>query len=143
MASRLWRATVFVHRYLGVAVGLLMLVWFVSGIVMMYVGFPELSREDRLRALTPIPWSACCSLDAQRLEPDNRIRSLEIETTAGQPAMFVRADQLPTRLFSLGPTRPSLELEEPQARAVAFSAAERILTGEASAAVVDLVDSDQ
>jgi hypothetical protein len=37
MASFLWRALVAVHRYLGVALGLLMLMWFASGIVMMYV----------------------------------------------------------------------------------------------------------
>jgi hypothetical protein len=36
MASFLWRALVAVHRYLGIAVGLVMLVWFCSGIVMMY-----------------------------------------------------------------------------------------------------------
>ena len=39
MTSFLWRATVITHRYLGVAVGLLMLAWFASGIVMMYVAY--------------------------------------------------------------------------------------------------------
>ena len=52
MASFLWRALVAVHRYLGIAVGLVMLMWFCSGIVMMYVdwgvsvafsGFPSLA----------------------------------------------------------------------------------------------------
>ena len=42
MSSLIWRATVITHRYLGVAVGLLMFVWFFSGIVMMYVNFPSL-----------------------------------------------------------------------------------------------------
>jgi hypothetical protein len=36
-----WQALVVLHRYLGVAVGLLMVMWFVSGIVMMYVGLPS------------------------------------------------------------------------------------------------------
>jgi hypothetical protein len=35
-----WQALIIAHRYLGGAVGLLMVMWFVSGIVMMYVGFP-------------------------------------------------------------------------------------------------------
>jgi hypothetical protein len=61
MANLLWRATVIVHRYLGVAVGLLMLTWFASGIVMMYVAFPELSQKDRYRVLSPIDWRSCCS----------------------------------------------------------------------------------
>jgi hypothetical protein len=38
MAGFLWRTLVILHRYLGIAVGLLMLIWFLSGIVMMYVG---------------------------------------------------------------------------------------------------------
>jgi hypothetical protein len=41
MASGLWRALVIAHRYLGIAVGVLMLMWFASGMVMMYVGFPD------------------------------------------------------------------------------------------------------
>src|SRR5438067_1962984 len=48
MANGLWRALVILHRYLGIAVGLLMAVWFVSGIVMMYVGFPRLTEAERV-----------------------------------------------------------------------------------------------
>jgi hypothetical protein len=61
MASFLWRATVITHRYLGVAVGLLMFVWFFSGIVMMYVNFPSLDRDERIRSLSPIDWRTCCA----------------------------------------------------------------------------------
>jgi hypothetical protein len=62
MASFLWRALVAVHRYLGVAVGLVMLMWFCSGIVMMYVGFPEPSERERISALSPISWAECCRI---------------------------------------------------------------------------------
>ena len=51
MAKGLWRTLVVLHRYLGMAVGLLMLMWFGSGIVMMYVGYPELAEQDRLPGL--------------------------------------------------------------------------------------------
>jgi hypothetical protein len=56
MASSLWRVLVITHRYLGIAVGVLMLMWFVSGIVMMYVGFPQGIGKERLGALAPIAW---------------------------------------------------------------------------------------
>jgi len=39
---------VFVHRWLGVALCLLFLVWFASGIGMMYWDFPEVTDRDRL-----------------------------------------------------------------------------------------------
>ena len=35
MGGILWRTAVILHRYLGIAIGLLMVMWFVSGIVMM------------------------------------------------------------------------------------------------------------
>ncbi len=41
--SVIWRVTVMIHRYLGIAVGALMLMWFGSGMVMMYVPYPQLS----------------------------------------------------------------------------------------------------
>jgi len=44
----LWRTLIITHRYLGVAVGLLMATWFFSGIVMVYVGFPQPAGSERL-----------------------------------------------------------------------------------------------
>jgi hypothetical protein len=45
----IWQTLVVLHRYLGVAVGLLMVMWFLSGIVMMYVGLPRVTDEERGR----------------------------------------------------------------------------------------------
>jgi hypothetical protein len=56
--SLIWQTLVVLHRYLGVAVGLLMVMWFVSGIVMMYVGLPRVTDEERERTLEPIAWQA-------------------------------------------------------------------------------------
>src|SRR5262245_21743388 len=80
MANGLWRALVILHRYLGIAVGLLMAVWFVSGIVMMYVGFPRLTETERVRALAPIPWQACCQFGEQLLADDQPILRAQLES---------------------------------------------------------------
>src|SRR5438132_2763567 len=42
------RVAIFVHRWLGVALCLLFLLWFASGIGMMYWDFPEVTAQDRL-----------------------------------------------------------------------------------------------
>jgi PepSY-associated TM region len=42
------RVAIFVHRWLGVALCLLFLLWFPSGIGMMYWDFPEVTAQDRL-----------------------------------------------------------------------------------------------
>jgi len=42
------RTLIFVHRWLGVALSVIFMLWFVSGIVMMYWSFPAVSAGDRL-----------------------------------------------------------------------------------------------
>lgn len=43
------------HRYLGLLFGALFVAWFLSGMVMMYVGFPVLLAEERRLGLAPLP----------------------------------------------------------------------------------------
>ena len=45
---------VFVHRWAGVALVMLFLLWFPSGIVMMYWDFPSVRAEDRLERSQPL-----------------------------------------------------------------------------------------
>src|SRR4051812_18894740 len=115
MARLLWRATVIIHRYLGVAVGLLMLVWFASGIVMMYVPYPDLTAKERLRPLGPIQWDSCCSLDAQNVAADEPIRAAQIQAMAGEPVLYLRPDGRPPRLSSLGASGPMLDIDQAKA----------------------------
>lgn len=48
MRSLLRRSFVFVHRWLGAALSVVLTLWFVSGIVMMYWSYPAVSIGDRL-----------------------------------------------------------------------------------------------
>ena len=48
------RYSILVHRYLGVAFSLLFLLWFLSGIVMMYWDYPRVLPEERLASLEPL-----------------------------------------------------------------------------------------
>ena len=41
------RILIYTHRWLGIAGSLLFIAWFVSGVVLMYVGMPALSSEER------------------------------------------------------------------------------------------------
>jgi hypothetical protein len=42
------KALIFSHRWLGVAICILFMLWFTSGVVMMYWGFPSVTAQDRL-----------------------------------------------------------------------------------------------
>jgi hypothetical protein len=52
------RAVIFVHRWLGVALCSVFLLWFPSGIVMMYWDFPSVSAADRLERSPSLDASA-------------------------------------------------------------------------------------
>ncbi len=53
------RVLILSHRYLGIALGLLVIVWFASGIVMMYAGgMPKLDAEWRLERLPVLDLTA-------------------------------------------------------------------------------------
>jgi uncharacterized iron-regulated membrane protein len=56
IGHRLKRWLFLVHRWIGIATCLLFAIWFVSGLVMIYVPYPSLSREERLAGLVPIDW---------------------------------------------------------------------------------------
>jgi len=44
-----WKtALIYLHRWMGIVLGLIFVVWFISGVAMMYVGMPRLSVSERL-----------------------------------------------------------------------------------------------
>ena len=57
LASDWTRVIVYTHRWLGIAGGLFFVMWFVSGIVMMYARMPSLASEERLRRLSTLDLS--------------------------------------------------------------------------------------
>lgn len=44
------------HRWIGIGTCLLLAMWFLSGVVMMYMPFPSLTQVERLAGLAPIHW---------------------------------------------------------------------------------------
>ena len=48
------------HRWLGIVLCLFMALWFLSGVVMMYVGYPKLGTAERLQTLPPLASAGCC-----------------------------------------------------------------------------------
>ncbi|MCG8412635.1 MAG: PepSY domain-containing protein, partial [Pseudomonadales bacterium] len=77
------------HRWLGIFMCLLFALWFASGIVMMYVEYPELTREEQLQHLPAL------DLDSVNLSPlevaaglgaVNTYSSLSLSSVLGRPA---------------------------------------------------------
>jgi uncharacterized iron-regulated membrane protein len=142
MTSFLWRILVVLHRYLGIAVGLLMLIWFASGIVMMYVGFPQLSEQERLRALAPIPWQACCRVADGLIPDDLQFSRVQIETLVGVPVLRLRRLLRPDAVIDLAEGVGVRRFDSADARAIALDAITRI-AGPATIAAAATIDEDQ
>jgi hypothetical protein len=127
MVSRLWRTLLVLHRYLGIAVGFMMLVWFGSGIVMMYVGYPELSAQDRLHSLLPIQWQVCCNLTEASFEDNQPFDRAVVESMLGTPVLRLARPPLPDKLIDLSTGRPMDAIGLHAAEAIARDAASRTL----------------
>jgi hypothetical protein len=79
-SALLKRSLIFIHRWLGVALAVLFMMWFASGIVMMYWSFPGVSARDR-REHAPALNAA-----ATRITPEEAYSRLELD----QPAAGVQ-----------------------------------------------------
>ncbi|KAF1016947.1 MAG: hypothetical protein GAK31_00206 [Stenotrophomonas maltophilia] len=90
--SRGKRWTYLTHRWLGIGGCVLMLLWFLSGMVMLFIGYPKLTPQERLAATPPLPQDApLAGLDALpaalRAEPERVV----LRMLDGQPAYVVRS----------------------------------------------------
>lgn len=80
---------ILIHRYLGMALSLLLAVWFVSGIAMIYArGMPRLTPDVRLKRLPPIDLASVRRTPTQALEKSelDRPGRTTLLTVMGRPA---------------------------------------------------------
>jgi PepSY-associated TM region len=113
-----------VHRYLGLAVGALMVMWCLSGVVMMYVSYPDLAEDTRLGHLTPIDWHGCCKISDRLLADDSPVNDAQIEMLAGRPVLRLHT-ATESRLIDLSTGNPMDRISTTEATAVAQTYTER------------------
>lgn len=120
------------HRYLGVVMGLLMLVWFVSGIVMLFVRWPAVGPDDRAAGLAPIDWGRCCAF-GQTAEVQV-VREAVVEDLGGRPVLRLDGETLD---LSTGKPLAHLTVEEAWGVAAGFAQRAGIPGAPASASPVE------
>ena len=140
-SRRLWFILVWLHRYLGVVLGLLMLAWFVSGIVMMYVPYPQRGESERTSALAAIPWSQCCNFSGVPLAGGNLIAAAQIENVADQPVLRLRSDG--AQIIADLTAGHILTIGDVEAKRTAEIAAERIIGAVPAIRSVEKIENDQ
>jgi hypothetical protein len=81
------------HRWLGIATCLLFALWFLSGLVMMYVAFPALVAKERLALQERVDWSRV-TMTPERVLHGLALsafpRELRLEMLTGEPVYQVQ-----------------------------------------------------
>lgn len=76
------------HRWLGIVLCLFMALWLVSGVVMLYVGYPKLTPAEHLARLPALPASGCCVEPGAALAANTTpkpVLGLRLTSIGGQP----------------------------------------------------------
>lgn len=146
MASR-WarfkRAMYWIHRWTGVGACVLMALWFVSGVVMLFVGYPKLTPWERLQNMPALSAQQCCvAFDALVSEgfKTSSAREYRLTTIGGAPAYRVLRRDGSYVVFDArtGSLRPAVD-----ERAAIRAAGDFVLTAASvSARYLGIIDED-
>ncbi|KQT20216.1 MAG: PepSY domain-containing protein [Bradyrhizobium sp.] len=111
-----------VHRWIGITTCLFFAMWFISGVVMMYVAFPGLSDKERLAALPDIQWEklALSPDDVMKTAGATRYpRDLRLSMLADEPVYRITGWDGRRQTISAADGRVIAGVSEQQALAVA------------------------
>ena len=117
-----------IHRYLGIALCLVVLLWCTSGLIMMYVQYPRFTNDEQLQGLAELDLEACCTWPSDFSDID--IDRFRLEMLEGNPV--VRLDSTwGSFTLDTGNGRYLDSFDERQAQQIAAAAAGRLGLGSA------------
>lgn len=127
------------HRWLGIGLCLLMALWFISGLVMLYVGYPKLTPREHLERLPVLAAEECCVSLADALAASGRHEAptaIRLSSLAGQPHYLLAYAQGPGVAVQARSGRVVMAVDE------AFALASAAQFSPAPARYLDRVDED-
>lgn len=93
LSTRAKRWLYLIHRWAGVVLCLFFAMWFVSGVVMMYVGYPKLTPHERLTHLAPLDAARIAITPEQALAAAGKTRAdasgLQLSASRGGAPVYV------------------------------------------------------
>ncbi len=91
--TRFKRCTYLVHRWTGIVACIFMALWFVSGVVMLFVGYPKLLPTERLGVLPALSSASCCVPVERALKwvgTPGTVREIRLAADGGTPYYRLR-----------------------------------------------------
>ena len=109
------------HRYVGIALGLVVTLWCLSGFVMMYVQYPRLDAGEQAAGLARLDLDDCCRMP--NVLGNLALDRFRLEMLTGRPVMRLFHGRAQT-VVDLQAGEVLGDVEPAQARAIAASAAQ-------------------
>lgn len=81
-----------IHRVLGTGIALLVVLWFGSGAVLLFVPYPSLNEEERFRWLEPLQLDRCCvplELVWNQLGLTQEVERVRLFMSSGRPVYVI------------------------------------------------------
>lgn len=141
LGKRAKRLTYLVHRWTGVGACLLMALWFVSGVVMLFVGYPKLTPWERMQALPALEAGGCCVPVEQAMSASStggRVQELVLTTVNARRVYRIRHADGSFRMIDASSGKPAQVVDAHGA----VGAAQRFTTG-ANGHYLGLVQEDR
>ena len=108
------------HRYLGIALGLVVTLWCLSGFVMMYVQYPRLDADEQAGGLAPLNLDGCCRVP--NVLGNLALDRFRLEMLTGRPVLRLFHGRTQT-VVDLQAGEVLGDVDAAKARAIATSAA--------------------
>jgi uncharacterized iron-regulated membrane protein len=137
MGHRIKRWLYLTHRWIGIVTCLFIAMWFASGLVMLYVPFPDLAGEEWLEGQRPIAWEQVAVGPRDVADGLPGARSLTLEMRGDVPVWRIRGADGSTLTLRAADGRQAVRMREPEARHIAS------MFGGAPVAGAKLIHNDQ
>ena len=92
VTRHLTRYLVMLHRYIGLVFSFIILLWCISGFVMMFIQYPSLSSQEHDTYLDRLILESCCKLPALSSINPTRFDSFTIRQKPNGPQLILSAD---------------------------------------------------
>jgi hypothetical protein len=112
------RALFLVHRYLGIAASLVLLLWSLSGIVMMYKQYPVLDHFEKINLLENLRFDQCCELKYLSFLARDFSKA-SVEMLAGDPVVRLKTNDNTLLTYALNGGVFINAISEERARVIA------------------------
>lgn len=125
------------HRYLGLLLAPMVLLWSLSGLVLMYVPFPDLPEQKRVALLPALSLENCCDSELYDGIIPAEVKGIALETLNNEAVIKVTDANYNLQIYSLNSLSLFPKIDQALARSIAQTASDFTIEQ------INLIDVDQ